>query len=113
MSTSRNNVFFSSTFSGAASIIKSASETASLRSRVGWILARVSFICASVICPLLRNFCRLERIMFMPLSMNLCSISRMRTLYLPVWAATCVIPCPMRPAPKTAIFLTSMILSPF
>ena len=49
MSTSRNIVFFSSMFSGAASIMRSALETASLRSSVGWILARISFICCSVI----------------------------------------------------------------
>lgn len=113
MSTSRNIVFFSSMFSGAASIMRSALETASLRSRVGWILARISFICCSVIWPFLRNRCRLSRIMFMPLSMNFCSMSRMLTSYLPIWAATWVMPCPIKPAPKTAIFLTSIVYSPF
>lgn len=75
--------------------------------------ASISFICSSVICPLLANFCRLVFIMFVPLSMKRCSMSRMVKSYLPICAATWVMPCPIRPAPKTVIFFTSIVVFSF
>lgn len=114
VSTSLNVAFFSSGFSGTASMTRSALCNASLRSIVGQIRTSVSFICCSVIWFLLTNFRRLLRTMSMPLSMKRCSMSRMLTSYSPTWAATCVMPCPIKPAPKTAIFLISANLyTPF
>ena len=113
MSTSLNVFFLSSMFSGMASMMRSAFWTASFRLSVVCMRARVSFISVSVICPLVVNFCRLVFIMFVPLSMKCCSMSRMVTLYLPVCAATWVMPCPIRPAPRTVILFIFIVVFSF
>ncbi len=80
-SVSIKRVLLTSSFSGTASIMRSASSTALLKSNVGQILPNVLSISSSEIFPLFTNFCRLLCIIFIPLSKNSCRTSLKLTSY--------------------------------
>src|SRR5208282_5443265 len=52
--------------------------------------------------------CRLSLIIFIPLSMKRCSTSLIVTSYLPDSAKTWLIPCPIKPAPRTVTCFISI-----
>ena len=106
LSSSRNIPFLVSITSGTASMIKSASLTASSSPTTISILPSMSLWLSSEILPFPASFARLSLIRLRPLSTNSCLISFRVTLY-PPSRATSAMPCPISPAPTTAIFFMS------
>src|SRR5208283_1945152 len=100
--------FFTSKFSKAASIIKSA-FFASSREGVLLILDKMASLSAAVIFSFFTRPSSNLLMELKPLSINSIFISFMMTLY-PAWAETCAMPDPMRPEPITIIFLISIFL---
>ena len=103
LSNSAYTFFFKSMISGTTSIINSASFTASFKSTMGVILAKIASPSSFEIFSLETSLSILHFTFFIALSKNSCSISRNTTLY-PAVAETCAIPCPITPEPKTVIF---------
>ncbi len=104
ISSSCLNIFsLTSIFSVAASITKSASFTASVKSVLVDILDRVLFLSSSDIFSLESNLSKFFVIVSIALSNESAEISTKFTEY-PLCAKACAIPFPIVPAPITVIF---------
>ena len=103
-SSSAKSFFFSSRSSSTASMTRPAPSTASRRSRVGRICPTAASAWAEVICWLSTSLLRDQRIRSIPRSRNSSLMSRIVTVN-PLRAASSASPCPISPAPITAIFV--------